>query len=321
MGSSACAGTLPQDLRWGQTAARQQRTPPPPTATMREPLRGSDNASAGRSDPAGLLAGPAPGVFSRRMQRVPRRHASVGGAAAAVAAAAALSGMECKEAAGELVARQAQEQEDAALARAVFEEEQRRMARDQARMSAHVSLLARLEEEAAAAEAGLASASAVAASSRGGGWGGFGTRTGTAMRGRRYGQQHRHGPQDMASAAGPAAGGADGTARAATRHWGAINLASALLGLPLGLTGAGTVLRGPRSGGGNGGRGVGGREALSQGLRQMRDAMLGMQRAGLPPHLLFSDRDFTAGEGWNGIWEHLCGLFVLLLVQWRVQCW
>lgn len=33
-------------------------------------------------------------------------------------------------------------------------------------------------------------------------------------------------------------------------------------------------------------------------LVQMREAVLGMQRAGLPPHLLFSDRDFTAGESW-----------------------
>lgn len=46
------------------------------------------------------------------------------------------------------------------------------------------------------------------------------------------------------------------------------------------------------------GRGAGGggaRRDLPPGLAQMRDAVLGMQRAGLPPHLLFSDRDFTAG--------------------------
>jgi hypothetical protein len=39
----------------------------------------------------------------------------------------------------------------------------------------------------------------------------------------------------------------------------------------------------------------GARRGLPASVVQMRDAVLGMQRAGLPPHLLFSDRDFTAG--------------------------
>jgi hypothetical protein len=39
----------------------------------------------------------------------------------------------------------------------------------------------------------------------------------------------------------------------------------------------------------------GARRGLPAGLLQMREAVLGMQRVGLPPHLLFSDRDFTAG--------------------------
>lgn len=35
----------------------------------------------------------------------------------------------------------------------------------------------------------------------------------------------------------------------------------------------------------------------------LREAMVGLQRAGLPPHLLFSDRDFTADD-----YEMLCRL-------------
>lgn len=38
------------------------------------------------------------------------------------------------------------------------------------------------------------------------------------------------------------------------------------------------------------------RRGLPASLVQMREAVLGMQRAGLPPHMLFSDRDFTAGR-------------------------
>jgi hypothetical protein len=49
------------------------------------------------------------------------------------------------------------------------------------------------------------------------------------------------------------------------------------------------------SGRGSGGGRGGARRGLPANLMQMRDAVLGMQRAGLPPHLLFSDRDFTAG--------------------------
>ena len=41
--------------------------------------------------------------------------------------------------------------------------------------------------------------------------------------------------------------------------------------------------------------GSGARRGLPASLVQMREAVLGMQRAGLPPQLLFSDRDFTAG--------------------------
>jgi hypothetical protein len=59
-------------------------------------------------------------------------------------------------------------------------------------------------------------------------------------------------------------------------------MAQALLGMPrFGLAGAAA----------GGGRGRG----LPPHLQAMREAMLGMQRSGLPPHLLFSDRDFTAG--------------------------
>jgi len=37
------------------------------------------------------------------------------------------------------------------------------------------------------------------------------------------------------------------------------------------------------------------RRGLPPSLVHMREAVIGMQRAGLPPHMLFSDRDFTAG--------------------------
>lgn len=57
-------------------------------------------------------------------------------------------------------------------------------------------------------------------------------------------------------------------------HWG-MAMAHALLQLP-------------RWGGGRG-------RGLPPGLSAMREAVLGMQAAGLPPHLLFSDRDFGAG--------------------------
>jgi hypothetical protein len=45
---------------------------------------------------------------------------------------------------------------------------------------------------------------------------------------------------------------------------------------------------------GGGGRGAG--RELPTALRAVREAVMGMQRSGLPAHLLFSDRDFTAGE-------------------------
>jgi hypothetical protein len=44
------------------------------------------------------------------------------------------------------------------------------------------------------------------------------------------------------------------------------------------------------------GGGGGARRGLPASMVQMREAVLGMQRAGLPPHMLFSDRDFTAGK-------------------------
>lgn len=57
----------------------------------------------------------------------------------------------------------------------------------------------------------------------------------------------------------------------------------------------------PRFGGPGGGRGHG--RGLPPHLAAMREAMLGMQRSRLPPHLLFSDRDFTADD-----YEVLCQL-------------
>jgi hypothetical protein len=43
-----------------------------------------------------------------------------------------------------------------------------------------------------------------------------------------------------------------------------------------------------------------GRGGVPQPLMALREAVVGLQRSGLPPHLLFSDRDFTAGEGPSG---------------------
>jgi hypothetical protein len=68
----------------------------------------------------------------------------------------------------------------------------------------------------------------------------------------------------------------------------------------------GGALGGPggRAGGppgvGSGGFGVGG---LPASLAALREAVQGLQRSGLPPHLLFSDRDFTADD-----YDMLCRL-------------
>ncbi|KAI8471091.1 MAG: hypothetical protein J3K34DRAFT_418495, partial [Monoraphidium minutum] len=52
-------------------------------------------------------------------------------------------------------------------------------------------------------------------------------------------------------------------------------------------------------GGGGGGRGGG----MPPSLMALRDAVMGLQRTGLPPQLLFSDRDFTADD-----YDMLCRL-------------
>eukprot|EP00775_Hariotina_reticulata_P002009 gene2009-2331_t len=52
-----------------------------------------------------------------------------------------------------------------------------------------------------------------------------------------------------------------------------------------------------------GGSGGGAGRGLPRAFTAVREALLGMQRAGLPPQLLFSDRDFTADD-----YELLCRL-------------
>jgi hypothetical protein len=59
-----------------------------------------------------------------------------------------------------------------------------------------------------------------------------------------------------------------------------------------GMAMAHALLQLPRWGAAGAGRGRG----LPPGLTAMREAMLGMQAAGLPPHMLFSDRDFGADD-------------------------
>jgi hypothetical protein len=53
-----------------------------------------------------------------------------------------------------------------------------------------------------------------------------------------------------------------------------------------------------------GGSGGAAGRGLPRALTAVREALLGMQRAGLPPQLLFSDRDFTAGDQRGRRWEH-----------------
>jgi hypothetical protein len=94
-------------------------------------------------------------------------------------------------------------------------------------------------------------------------------------------------PQRMPPAAGAAGAGPVPQAPAQRAFNVGQAMAQMLLSMPMPM---------PRwSGRGSGGGRGGARRGLPANLMQMRDAVLGMQRAGLPPHLLFSDRDFTAG--------------------------
>lgn len=79
-------------------------------------------------------------------------------------------------------------------------------------------------------------------------------------------------------------------------------MAQMLLSVPMGRAGRAT---------GGQARSSAARRGLPAGLVHMREAVLGMQRAGLPPHMLFSDRDFTAGTIVGRQWFHgplpICG--------------
>ncbi|KXZ41139.1 hypothetical protein GPECTOR_736g895 [Gonium pectorale] len=106
------------------------------------------------------------------------------------------------------------------------------------------------------------------------------------------------------AAAAADAGGAGGGGGGGRPRWSARAMNEMLpmaLGLPYGLHRA---MGGPRAGAGEDEEGLGGfyghhrrsRHAAREAAMAMRDQMLAAQRAGIPPSLLLSDRDFTAED-------------------------
>lgn len=98
--------------------------------------------------------------------------------------------------------------------------------------------------------------------------------------------------QGLSEASRAAAVGAGGARSSRGHHWG-FAMASALL-----------AHRWQRDA----------RRSVPAGLHALRDAVLGMQRAGLPPQLLFSDRDFTAGRC-RHLWLHVVAVWG---IYWQV---
>ncbi|KAG1664700.1 hypothetical protein FOA52_006675 [Chlamydomonas sp. UWO 241] len=205
------------------------------------------------------------------------------------------------------LARRLQEEDDARLARQVSASMQRQD--EDARLSARVDELEALEEQheaAMAAMAGHGVRSRARRAPRGGGAGAGGGLGAAAPAG--------VGPSSLAMFESMLAaqmgapgggfgggGGGRGGGPGGPGGWGSMSLAALLFGGPGGGGGGGGGGQfGFGRGGGRGGRGGGGSHGSHGSMREM---VAGAAASGIPPHLLFSDRDFTADD-----YEALCRL-------------
>ncbi|GBF92688.1 hypothetical protein Rsub_05057 [Raphidocelis subcapitata] len=274
-------------LQWGSTGTRQQRRA---RARRGAPPVPEDDPDVAIIDLAEGLSLPAQQPRAPwRLQREPAAAAAPAGAAPAGGAAQRRRSSSPARGARPM-SRSEQEVEDARLAVQLMQEEEARRRRADDFARARMQMWQELEEASSTRDRSrqmLQSLDQQRNAAGGGGGGGGGGRRHRGPSGRRH-----HG------GAAPAASGFPGFYPPPPPPGFPAHL---LFGSFGGFGGGG----GGRHGHGHGhGHGGGGPPAgLPPSLMALREAVVGMQRTGLPPQLLFSDRDFTADD-----YEMLCRL-------------